>query len=553
MADFKWKTPDEIIRLRKDKQKQKALQLRTLSTKGADIATAVETFAGNKRKNPFIDKRSSIGSKRLKTSPPITYEPIESIFSLIEESEPFQIQGVTQISKYPTKTESYEVDPNQVTFSFNSTEIEEKEKQQVPTKYLPVDWSLKTKLRILCPTAFHGKGQKISGASGITSFVRCMDPKTASIGLDFSPGARFHHSTLYWQHPSLPWLTLYPRNVKSNTSCSFGETERTALMKDWSDSFQSLFQLLRARHCPYFYCCANGFTVLFRAAGIGGRVETHALLTPTSSGLRAALKQESIEFTLPMKVSTDNVNRSNPDIYNHTSSTSETQDSGCVDELDDDNFDDDDQEEWLASMGVDAAEIKKIRTVQSRVKQSDERKEDYSDQSIALFEGVDCQALFNFLLNAKSTTATVGKLAGIPPTLLAPVAFRGATLRNVEVNSGKVRMENRDYFSLELKGVILPHIMQYLCNLLRETKDVFSISTFSQPSTLSFSKAAHLMNEESLKEHFQMSDQVFGQRNLSDCGLPYPILETLCRVSNDAVRNIERMCYNKESGGYTWN
>lgn len=75
------------------------------------------------------------------------------------------------------------------------------------------------------------------------------------------------------------------------------------------------------------------------------------------------------------------------------------------------------------------------------------------------------------------------------------MAFRGATLRNVEVNSGKIRLDNRDYFSLELKGVILPHIMQYLCNLLRETIDVFSISTASQPSTMSFSKAAHIMNE----------------------------------------------------------
>lgn len=65
----------------------------------------------------------------------------------------------------------------------------------------------------------------------------------------------------------------------------------------------------------------------------------------------------------------------------------------------------------------------------------------------------------------------------------------------MEVKSGKVRLENRDYFSLELKGVILPHIMQYLCNLLRETKDVFSISTASQPSTMSFSKAAHIMNQ----------------------------------------------------------
>lgn len=559
MADFNWKTPDEVMRLHRNKQKQKALQLRTVRTPGADIVTAAETYSSNKRKNPFIDKRSSIGNKKPKVSP-ISYESSESIFSLMKESsraEPCQVAGVTPISQYSSNSgKSEDLKSSLFTFA-NATEIELDTDRQEPTKYVPVDWSLKTKLRILCPTAIQGNGLKISSASGVTSFVRCVDPKTASIGLDISPGARFHHGTLFWQHPNLPWLTLFPRNAKSNTAGQFGDTERTALNKDWRESFQSLFQLLRARHCPYFYCCANGFTVLFRAAGIGGRVETHALLTPTTSGFRAALKQESIEFTLPLKASADNINRSNPDIRNqneHISNSSEatTQDSGCIDELDDDNFDDDNQEEWLASMGVDVAEIKKIRTIHTRIKQNDECKEDYSDQSIALFEGVECQALFNFLLNAKSTTATVGKLAGIPPTLLAPVAFRGATLRNVDVSTGKVRLENKDYFSLELKGVVLPHVMQYLCNLLRETKDVFSISTASQPSTMSLSRAAHAMNEESIKENCQTSDQVFGQRNLSDCGLSDSILEALCRVSNDSVRNIERMCYSKESGGYTW-
>lgn len=77
-------------------------------------------------------------------------------------------------------------------------------------------------------------------------------------------------------------------------------------------------------------------------------------------------------------------------------------------------------------------------------------------------------------------------------------------MRSVEVNSGKVRVDNRDYYSLELKGVILPHITQYLCNLLRETKDVFSISTASQPSTKSFSKAAHIMNEGNFCIYFDL-------------------------------------------------
>lgn len=91
-----------------------------------------------------------------------------------------------------------------------------------------------------------------------------------------------------------------------------GEAERVALGKEWAVSFQNLFQLVRARQCPYFYVCANSFTVLFRAAGIGGRVETHALLTPTSRGMRAALKQEDIEFSMPLKqtVEKQELNRS---------------------------------------------------------------------------------------------------------------------------------------------------------------------------------------------------------------------------------------------------
>lgn len=49
-----------------------------------------------------------------------------------------------------------------------------------------------------------------------------------------------------------------------------------------------------------------------------------------------------------------------------------------------------------------------------------------------------------------------------------------------------------------------------------------------------------------------MGDHVFGRENLSDCGLPADILAAMCRVGNDAVRNLARMCYNIENGGYTW-
>ena len=49
-----------------------------------------------------------------------------------------------------------------------------------------------------------------------------------------------------------------------------------------------------------------------------------------------------------------------------------------------------------------------------------------------------------------------------------------------------------------------------------------------------------------------ISDHVFGRENLSDCGLQKNILESICRVDEDAVSIIERMCWSKEFGGYTW-
>lgn len=267
------------------------------------------------------------------------------------------------------------------------------------------------------------------------------------------------------------------------------------------------FQLVRSLQCPYFYVCANTFTVLFRAAGIGGKVETHAFLTPTSRGFRTALKEEDIEFSMPLKKNTSDAQNKSLDSGNDTQSNSFSNSSehtgvdtsadgintsGNNDEgldVDDDSEEEEDAEKWLESMGVDKSEIKKIRTTHARRVHNEECAEDSTDQSILLIEGVECQALFNFLLNAKSTTAKVGRLAGVPPTLIAPIAFPGATLRNNQIRATIVRENNTDFHSMEIKGVILPHTLQYLCNLMRETKDQFSMSVVNFASTTALSKA----------------------------------------------------------------
>ena len=61
---------------------------------------------------------------------------------------------------------------------------------------------------------------------------------------------------------------------------------------------------------------------------------------------------------------------------------------------------------------------------------------DSRPESLLLIEGIECQSLLNYLLNAK---LSVGQgVAALPPTLLAPVAFQGAVLRALKLRQSSV-------------------------------------------------------------------------------------------------------------------
>lgn len=59
---------------------------------------------------------------------------------------------------------------------------------------------------------------------------------------------------------------------------------------------------------------------------------------------------------------------------------------------------------------------------------------DSAAESLVFVRGADAQALFNFLLNCKSVVSPTGPFAGVPPTLLSPVAFHGGTLQSLKVS-----------------------------------------------------------------------------------------------------------------------
>ena len=117
--------------------------------------------------------------------------------------------------------------------------------------------------------------------------VFLQDPKSCS-----ELRCAFQQSLAYWQHPSLPWISLFPRinAERSFTGKSSPWAQDTALqqslMREWwgwrsvyidggsistradnnsifsptvffrSVSLSSLYSLLKARLCPYFYLCS---------------------------------------------------------------------------------------------------------------------------------------------------------------------------------------------------------------------------------------------------------------------------------------------------------
>uniref|UniRef100_A0A3P8SWL3 DNA replication fork stabilization factor DONSON n=1 Tax=Amphiprion percula TaxID=161767 RepID=A0A3P8SWL3_AMPPE len=302
------------------------------------------------------------------------------------------------------------------------------------TEY-PADWSLKTRLLFTSPLTLSWAEQPKAQeeALGLSQHCRAQfsslphsvqDPKSCS-----ELRCAFQQSLVYWQHPSLPWLSMFPRiNAErsftgKSTPWAQDATLQQSLMREWSVSLSSLYSLLKSRLCPYFYLCSYQFTALFRAAGLGGSDNITALISPTTRGFREAMKAEGIEFSLPL-VEERKKSRECCDL---------NEDADCQTHDDEDG-----SFSWLKEMGVQD-KIKKPDgiTIQLR-KEGHAVSLDHKPESVVCVEGSHTFTLINFLINCKSVVAAAGSQAGLPPTLLAPVAFRGATMHTLKVTGGSV-------------------------------------------------------------------------------------------------------------------
>ncbi|XP_009868151.1 PREDICTED: protein downstream neighbor of Son, partial [Apaloderma vittatum] len=439
-----------------------------------------------------------------------------------------------------------------------------------PRHEFPADWSIKTRALFMSSQPFtwaeHLKAQE--EAQGFTQHCRATEvnlpqsieePKLSTeLRCAFQQSLVYwlYPSPVYWLPPSLPWLQLFPRIgadrriVGKASPWSQDEALQQMLMSDWSVSFTSLYNLLKAKLCPYFYVCTYQFTVLFRAAGLAGSNVITAVISPTTRGLREAMRNEGIEFSLPLVEESRARKQRNSEVNLETEGANGLEAGNGMEggeEPAPSDEDDDESFSWLEEMGVQD-KVKKPDAISIKLrKEKNEVQMDHRPESVALVKGTNTITLLNFLINCKSLVAVAGPQAGLPPTLLAPVAFRGGTMQTLKARStnakARVRLGYEDIFSLEVVGPVMPHSLHLLTMLLRPAqRGAFSAMLHTHEPTAVFNtdldNASPALNKETVC------------RDLSQYGLHPKTVDQLSQcptLGKSSIRFLEMKDYT-----YTW-
>ncbi|NXY19625.1 DONS protein, partial [Atrichornis clamosus] len=428
-----------------------------------------------------------------------------------------------------------------------------------PSQEFPADWSIKTRILFTSSHPFtwaeHLKAQEEAQAfaqhcrATETTLPQSVQEPRQSTELRCA----FQQSLVYWLHPSLPWLPLFPRigadRKMAGKACPWAQDEalQQVLMNDWCVSFTCLYRLLRAGLCPYFYVCSPHFSVLFRAAGLAGSAVPTAALAPTSRGLRQAMRSEGIEFSLPLLEEGRTRKHKNSEEEDLETETGDGLRGGSsVEDAEEpapsDDDDDDGSFSWLEEMGVQD-KVKKPDTISIQLrKEQREVQVDHRAESLVLVRGSNTFTLLNFLINCRSLVAGAGPQAGLPPTLLSPVAFRGGTMQTLKARStsGRARVPGgfEDVFSLEVLGPVLPHALHALARVLGPAQrgSFRALLSPHEPSAAFNTRPA--------------PPQEAGHQDLPACGLHPKTLDQLSQcptLGKSAIRLLEMKDY-----AYTW-
>lgn len=186
-----WMHPDQLMKLHRLKMKKKVLQARMnksssntenkSSIANKDLLNSSLPLANLKRKNPFA---KSEPEKKLRTVPDVEAVQDDTLFELlhIKKDAPKEQSGTKNLS-----------------FSDVFNKLNNDAENEIPVvevvvpgkKYIPMDWTLSSKMRIMSikPFPWGGTCKTSEEASGTTGFVRCLDIGE-NVTLDTSPNAR---------------------------------------------------------------------------------------------------------------------------------------------------------------------------------------------------------------------------------------------------------------------------------------------------------------------------------------------------------------------------
>lgn len=289
-----WRKPAKSIKLVVKKRTRKADDKSSGILKTRNVNTEQDVHAAGqfKRQNPF----GCSASKKANIERSFGTEENLKLFTALDQPIsrkyiPSEKTLINPISACISEEDNHNLSKRIDVSSEDDNKISVR---QLSGKKLPLDWSLKTRVRFTSSRPFNWCSKMLGKqeAQGLCSFVQRQGPHSGD------NSTCFQQNIMYWIHPTLPWLSLFPRlssDIKLTSkvpNVAENQDITNALQASWSQSFRSLFNLLRCGYCEYFYLCSAQFTVMFRAAMIGGVSSTSAYVTPTTKGLREGFDKE---------------------------------------------------------------------------------------------------------------------------------------------------------------------------------------------------------------------------------------------------------------------
>lgn len=195
-STLEWTRPDQVMQLHRMKLKKRALQARLNKTNTNtgevqrsatnlnefNCSSSISQRVPQKRKNPFVINELC---KKQKDIPGLEISNDNTLFELLNINVQQEKQTVDSSAN--------------ISLTFANVLSKLDSISQIPdesvskgAKHIPIDWTLKTKVRIMSPKPFpwNSKLKTSEEASGTTGFVRCLDIGEKETTLDTSLNAR---------------------------------------------------------------------------------------------------------------------------------------------------------------------------------------------------------------------------------------------------------------------------------------------------------------------------------------------------------------------------